>query len=83
MGGGREKERERNIDLLLLARPQLGASQQGTSHNPGMCPDWRSNQQPFGLVHRLVLNPLSHTVHSWGFKITPSTAGVFKKYLYF
>ncbi|KAF6130983.1 hypothetical protein HJG60_007907 [Phyllostomus discolor] len=29
------------------------------AHNPGMCPDWELNQQP--LVHRLALNPLSHT----------------------
>ena len=21
----------------------------GLTHNPGMCPDWESNQQPFGL----------------------------------
>ena len=27
--------------------------------NPGMCPDWESNQRP--LVHRLALNPLSYT----------------------
>ena len=27
--------------------------------NPGMCPDWESNQRPFGL--QPVLNPLSYT----------------------
>ena len=27
--------------------------------NPGMCPDWESNQQPFGS--QPVLNPLSYT----------------------
>ena len=27
--------------------------------NPGTCPDWESNGNP--LVHRLALNPLSHT----------------------
>ena len=27
--------------------------------NPGMCPDWESNQRPFGS--QPVLNPLSHT----------------------
>ena len=27
--------------------------------NPGMCPNWESNQQPFGL--QPVLNPLSYT----------------------
>ena len=29
------------------------------AHNPGMCSDWESNQDP--LVHRPALNPLSHT----------------------
>ena len=27
--------------------------------NPGICPDWESNQQPFGL--QPALNPLSYT----------------------
>ena len=27
--------------------------------NPGMCPDWESNWQPFGL--QPALNPLSYT----------------------
>ena len=27
------------------------------ARNPGMCPDWESNPQPFGSA----LNPLSHT----------------------
>ena len=30
------------------------------AHNPGICPDWKSNWRPFGS-HRLVQNPLSHT----------------------
>ena len=29
------------------------------AHNPGMCPDWESNQRPFGL--QPTLNPLSYT----------------------
>ena len=29
------------------------------AHNPGMCPDWESNQRP--LVCRLALDPQSHT----------------------
>ena len=29
----------------------------GPAHNPGMCPDWESNQRP--LVLRPALNPLS------------------------
>ena len=45
-GEGREKERERNINMwLLFARPLLGYS----AHNPGLCPDWELNWQPFGL----------------------------------
>ena len=36
------------------------------AHNPGICPNWEWNQQPFGL--HLVLNPLSHTSQaSWYF----------------
>ena len=31
------------------------------AHNPGMCPDWKSNYNP--LVCRPALNPLSHTNH--------------------
>ena len=41
----REKERERNSNVWLpLACPILGTM----TRNPGMCPDWESNQQPFG-----------------------------------
>ena len=29
------------------------------AHNPGMCPDWESNQRPFGS--QPAFNPLSHT----------------------
>ena len=44
-GEGREKERERNINVWLpLAHPLLG----DLFCNPGMCPDWESNQRPFG-----------------------------------
>ena len=32
--------------------------------NPGMCPDWESNQQPFGL--QPALNPLSYTSQGSG-----------------
>ena len=34
--------------------------------NPGMCPDWELNQWP--LLHKPVLNPLSHTIQSYYFK---------------
>ena len=32
------------------------------AHNPGMCPDWGSNQQPFGS--QPMLNPLSYTARA-------------------
>ena len=44
-GEGREKERERHISVVASCAPPPGA----LAHNPGMCPDWESNQQPFGL----------------------------------
>ena len=44
-GEGREKEGERNINVRLpLMRPPTG----DLACNPGMCPDWESNWQPFG-----------------------------------
>ena len=55
---GRDGEREGEKQQCVVAShtPPTG----DLAHNPGMCPDWESNQQPFG-VHKLVLNPLSHT----------------------
>ena len=48
---GREGERERNIPMWETHR--LVASQmpptEALARNPGMCPDWESNWQPFGL----------------------------------
>ena len=42
---GREEERER-INVLVASRvPSTG----DLTRNPGMCPDWKSNLQPFGL----------------------------------
>ena len=55
-GEGRETERERNINVWLpLMWPPTG----DLACNPGMCPDWESNQRPFGS--QPVLNPLSYT----------------------
>ena len=47
---GSEREREeRNISVWLpLTCPLLG----DLACNPGMCPDWESNQRPFGLQAR-------------------------------
>ena len=45
-GEGKEKERERNIDMREIHQsvashpPPTGA----LAHNPGMCPDWELNQ---------------------------------------
>ena len=44
--------RERNIDVW--GKHQLAASHTSPTgdlaSNPGMCPDWESNQQPFGCL---------------------------------
>ena len=40
----REGERERNINVCL---PLM--HKRDLARNPGMCPDWESNQRPFGL----------------------------------
>ena len=43
-GEGREKERERIIDVRNIDRLPLAHSPTGDqTHNPGMCPDWESN----------------------------------------
>ena len=42
-GEGRKKERERNINQLPLGTPPT----EDLAHNPGMCPDWESNQRSF------------------------------------
>ena len=44
-GEGREKEWERNINVWL---PPMCPPTGDPAHNTGMCPDWESNQQPFG-----------------------------------
>ena len=47
---GREEERERNIDVweknqsVAFRMPPTGE----LASNPGMCPNWELNQQPFG-----------------------------------
>ena len=48
---GRKRERERNINvpekhqLVASCAPPTGY----LAHNPGMCPDWESNQGTFSL----------------------------------
>ena len=54
---GKEEEREGEKHQCVVASR---ASPTGyLAHNPGMYPDWESNQCP--LFPRLVLSPLSHT----------------------
>ena len=43
---GREGEREGQKDQCVVASPTPPTGD--LVHNPGMCPDWESNQQPFG-----------------------------------
>ena len=54
---GREGEREGEQHQRVVAShvPSTG----DLAHNPGMCPDWELNQQPFGS--QPTLNPLSYT----------------------
>ena len=40
----RESEGEKHQCVVASRTPPTG----GLAHNPGMCPDWESNQQPFG-----------------------------------
>ena len=53
---GKEGEREGEKHQCVVAShtPPTG----DLAHNAGMCPDWESNQQPFGS--QLALNPLSY-----------------------
>ena len=43
-GKGR-REGEKHQCVVASHTPPTG----DLAHNPGMCPDWESNQQPFGL----------------------------------
>ena len=44
--GGREGEREGGKHQCVVASHAPTTGKQAC--NPGMCPDWESNQQPFG-----------------------------------
>ena len=54
---GREGEREGEKDQCVVAFHV--APTRNLACNPGMCPDWESNQRPFGLQPEL--NPLHYT----------------------
>ena len=45
MGMEREREGEKHQCVVASHVPPTG----DLAHNPDMCPDWESNQQPFGL----------------------------------
>ena len=55
-GGGREKERERNINPVVASHV---APSGDLAHNPGICPDWELSWWPFGS--QPTLSPLSHS----------------------
>ena len=54
---GREavREGEKHHCVVASSTPPTG----DLACNPGMCPDWELSWSP--LIHRPVLNPLSHT----------------------
>ena len=52
-----EREGEKHQCVVISRVPPAG----DLAHNPGMCPDWESNQLPFGF--QAGINPLSHTSH--------------------
>ena len=53
--GKREREGEKHQCVMASPAPPAG----DLAHNLGMCPDWVSNQQPFGS--QAMVNPLSYT----------------------
>ena len=57
---GKEKERERNINVWLPSTCPLTGD---LACNPGMCPDWESIGDP--LIPRPALSPLSHSSQGW------------------
>ena len=40
----KEREREKHQCVVVSLTPPIG----DLAHNPGIYPDWQSNQQPFG-----------------------------------
>ena len=58
---GREGEREKHQCVVASHMASTG----DIAHNPGMCPDWESNQRHFGS--QLVLKPLSYTSQDFFF----------------
>ena len=46
--GGRKRERNTDMQEIYQMVASRTPPPGDLSHNPGMCPDWESNQQPFG-----------------------------------
>ena len=64
---GRKKEREKtSMCGCLFCTPYWGPY---LAHNPGMCPDWESNQRPFGLqAGTQSTEPHQPGINIWFFK---------------
>ena len=62
MGREREREEEKHQYVVASHTPPTG----DLAHNPGMCPDWESNQRPFALqVHAQSSEPHQPGLHSF------------------
>ena len=65
----REGEREVNINVWVAS---CAPPMRDLAHNPGMCPDWESNQRPFGSqagaesTEPHQPGPKSHFYHHFG-----------------
>ena len=57
-GAGKEKERENHHRCVVASHVSLTGD---LACNPGMHPDWESNQQPLGLQAHTQSTPLSYT----------------------
>ena len=71
--GGREKERERNINRLSLTH----APARDQTHNPSMSPDWESNWRPFTLQDDAQPTEPHHSGLDPNFWFSPCSALVF------
>ena len=70
---GREGEREGEKHQCVVAfhTPPTG----DLARNPGMCPDWESNRQPFGSQASTQSTELHHLGQNWEFLTTRMCPG--------
>ena len=61
MGKERGREGEKYQCVVAPGTPPTG----DLAHNPGMCPDWESNQRPFGS--QSMLNPPNYSSQGQNF----------------